>query len=156
MFTDRDNQQLINMVTVLSQFTHPIVAVSNQLKMTKYSLHVLLICVIATITGVTGHPPASSETQRTCFNSFDNFDECWEKIEELCLNEATGEFEECFNENTGYTLKEEDSVYSESFPHSQHCYKRSSSHNPYYDNINLGYLQCLCVPDRRVQQSGEV
>ena len=123
---------MLNMVTVLSHFTSPIVANSNQLKMTKYSQHVFLFCVIATTTSVTGHPPASSETQRTCFNSFDNFDECWEKIEELCLNEATGEFEDCSNEDTGHTLKEDDAVYSERFPHSQHCYTRSSLHYLYY------------------------
>ena len=114
------------MISVLFHCTRPVVAVSNRLKMTQYLYFVFIFCVIAPITSVTGHPPASSQPQRTCFNSFDNFDECWEKIEELCLNEATGEFEECYNEDTGYDLKEEeDPDYTETFPHSQHCYTRS-------------------------------
>ena len=133
------------MVTVLSHFTSPIVANSNQLKMTKYSQHVFLFCVIAMTTSVTGHPPASPETQRTCFNSFDNFDECWEKIEELCLNEFTGEFEECYKEDTGYGLREEDPDFTETFPHSQHCYTRSIDHINIYPNIRN--IQCLCLPD---------
>ena len=93
--------------------------------MTKYLCFV--ICVIATVPGVTAHPPAS-ETQRTCFNSFDNFDECWEKIEELCLNEATGDFEECYEEDTenDHGHAEEVPEYVQQFPHSQHCYARFS------------------------------
>ena len=91
--------------------------------MTQYLFFVFIFCVIAPITRVLGHPPVSSQPQRTCFNSFDNFDECWEKIEELCLNEATGEFDECYKEDTGYA---EDPNYTETFPHSEHCYTRSS------------------------------
>ena len=112
--------------------------------MTQYLLH-FIFCVIATITRVTGHPPSSSQTQRTCFNSFDNFDECWEKIEELCLNESTGEFEECYKEDTGYGLKEENPDFTETFPHSQHCYTRSLDHINSF--LNIRNIQCLCLPD---------
>ena len=121
------------MATVLSRCTLPVVAAGDRLKMTQ-----VLLYVIATITCVTGHPPASTGTQRTCFNSFDNFDECWEKIEELCLNEATGEFQDCFNEDPGYDHKdEEEDNYTELFPHSQHCYARFYLYS-YYD-FNTGF-----------------
>ena len=112
------------MISVWFHCTRPVVALSNRLKMTQYLFFVFIFCVIAPITRVLGHPPVSSQPQRTCFNSFDNFDECWEKIEELCLNEATGEFDECYKEDTGYA--EEDPNYIETFPHSEHCYTRSS------------------------------
>ena len=112
------------MISVWFHCTRPVVALSNRLKMTQYLFFVFIFCVIAPITRLLGHPPVSSQPQRTCFNSFDNFDECWEKIEELCLNEATGEFDECYKEDTGYA--EEDPNYTETFPHSEHCYTRSS------------------------------
>ena len=67
-----------------------------------------------------GHAPAD------CFNGFDNFDSCWEKIEDLCLDEASGRWEECYPDPGG----DGDHDHGESqdsaalYPHSHHCYAR--------------------------------
>ena len=72
------------------------------LKMTefwyKYSLIIQISIVIAISTPGYCHPHGSSKQPSSdldCFNSFDNFDTCWEKIEEFCLDEATGKFKDC-------------------------------------------------------------
>ena len=74
---------------------------------------------------------------KDCFNSFDNFDECWEKIEEFCLNEQTGEFEDCHKEEEEEHSLEEHS--ENLYVESQHCYARFKEDslainlmNPYY------------------------
>ena len=69
-----------------------------------------------------GHAPAD------CFNGFDNFDSCWEKIEELCLDEASGRWEECYPDPGGDGDDHHDAGESQDFaalyPHSHHCYAR--------------------------------
>ena len=59
--------------------------------------------------------------QRKCFNNFENFDECWQDIEEYCLNDQ-GEFEHC-HQDTGEEEVEEEVLGEEvSYELSQHCY----------------------------------
>ena len=41
-----------------------------------------------------GAPPATPSPKLKCFEGFDNFDECWQKIEEFCLNDD-GVFVNC-------------------------------------------------------------
>ena len=56
--------------------------------------------------------------QRKCFNNFENFDECWEDIEEYCLTDQ-GEFELCHPHTTGEGEEGEEDT---SYQLSQHCY----------------------------------
>ena len=69
-----------------------------------------------------GHAPAD------CFNGFDNFDSCWEKIEELCLDEASGRWQECYPDPGGDGDHHHDPGESQDsaalYPHSHHCYAR--------------------------------
>ena len=69
-----------------------------------------------------GHAPAD------CFNGFDNFDSCWEKIEELCLDEASGRWEECYPDPGEDGDHHHDAGESQDsaalYPHSHHCYAR--------------------------------
>ena len=70
-----------------------------------------------------GHAPAD------CFNGFDNFDSCWEKIEDLCLDEASGRWEECYPDPGGdgdhhHHDAGESQDSATLFPHSHHCYAR--------------------------------
>ena len=69
-----------------------------------------------------GHAPAD------CFNGFDNFDSCWERIEDLCLDEASGRWEECYPDPGGDGDHHHDSGESQEsaalYPHSHHCYAR--------------------------------
>ena len=71
-----------------------------------------LRAVIAAI-ALTGCLALPHGERRKCFTDFDNFEECWEDIEEYCLNDQ-GEFERCHpepreQEVTSYRL-------------SKHCY----------------------------------
>ena len=76
---------------------------------------VILVFVATALTCTLSQP----HQQRKCFNNFDNFDECWEDIEEYCLNEQE-EFEHCHQDN----LEEEEVEIGEedSYVLSQHCY----------------------------------
>ena len=58
--------------------------------------------------------------QRKCFNNFENFDECWQDIEEYCLNDK-GEFEHC-HRHTGEEEDEGEAEEEDSYQLSQHCY----------------------------------
>ena len=70
--------------------------------------------VVLTVIALTCcHSLPHERGQRKCFTSFDNFDECWEEIEELCLTEE-GEFERCVEES-----EEEEIVL---YKQSRHCY----------------------------------
>lgn len=68
------------------------------------------LCVGWTIIALTWCLPHG---ERKCFTTFEDFDECWEDIEEFCLDDH-GEFERCHQE----TGKEE----IVSFQLSKHCY----------------------------------
>ena len=57
--------------------------------------------------------------ERKCFNNFDNFEECWQDIEEYCLNDQ-GEFEHC-HPDTGEEVEEVEEE-EESYELSKHCY----------------------------------
>jgi len=64
---------------------------------------------------------SSSPAPPNCFNNFDNFDECWEKVEEYCLNDE-GEFEDCHIEDEEeYGDKHEDEEHDD-YHLSKHCY----------------------------------
>ena len=69
--------------------------------------------VVLTVIALTCHSLPHERGQRKCFTGFDNFDECWEEIEELCLTEE-GEFEQCVKES-----EEEEIVL---YKQSRHCY----------------------------------
>ena len=75
---------------------------------------VILVFVAIALTCTLSQP----HKQRKCFNNFDNFDECWEDIEEFCLNRQ-GEFEHCHQDTVEEVVEigEEDS-----YVLSQHCY----------------------------------
>ena len=98
----------------------------------KYFTILLIFIVIAISTLCHCHPHGSSNQPSSdldCFNSFDNFDTCWEKIEEFCLDEATGDFKDCHK-----TVEEDhdhvpdsdsdDHELSQNYQYSNHCYAR--------------------------------
>ena len=100
------------------------------LKMTEFWYNYSLIILIST-PGYC-HPHGSSKQPSSdldCFNSFDNFDTCWEKIEDFCLDEATGEFKDCheteeeIHENAHDSITD-DHVINQNYQYSNHCYAR--------------------------------
>ena len=123
-----------------------VLANCGSLKMTlcKYLCRILSVIAVTT-QPVTCHPHVSHVSQQEtsqlgqkCFNSFDNFDECWEKIEEFCLNEVTGEFENCDgNEHTEEEDNHQHDTGNDSSDHedildyeySKHCYSRYRNTN---------------------------
>ena len=108
--------------------------------MTDYKRLIFIIAISTLATRVKCHGTHVSVQEQSqpggeknCFNSFDNFDECWEKIEEFCLNEATGQFEDCHgaaedvHDSENHKVPEDDHHTSSSqFQNSRHCYARLS------------------------------
>jgi len=76
------------------------------------------VIVLSAVIAWTRSSPAPN-----CFNNFDNFDECWERVEEHCLNDD-GQFEDCHIED----VKEEEHKHIQINPEhndyklSNHCY----------------------------------
>ena len=70
----------------------------------------LRLCLLGVTTAWAKAAPSPN-----CFDNFDNFDECWEKVEEFCLNDH-GEFEDC-NKEVNEEVHKEDSHRK-----SRHCY----------------------------------
>ena len=82
------------------------------MKMAKTDVVCLVLVAIA-LTCTLSQP----HQQRKCFKNFENFEECWEDIEEYCLNDQ-GEFELCHPHTGEGEEGEEDTSYQLS----QHCY----------------------------------
>jgi len=64
---------------------------------------------------------SSSPAPPNCFNNFENFDECWEKVEEYCLNDD-GEFEDCHIEDEEEYEDKHKEVEHDEYQISKHCY----------------------------------
>ena len=117
----------------------------------KYSLFLLIFIVIAMSTPGYCHPHGSSKEPTSdldCFNSFDNFDTCWEKIEEFCLDEATGEFKDCHETDEEHhenpdDLTTDDHAISQNYQYSNHCYARYVVSKMFLHCIQNFYSVCM-------------
>ena len=81
---------------------------------------VSLVFGVIALTCAFSLPQPQPHQQRKCFNNFDNFDECWQHIEEYCLNNQ-GEFELC-HQDTTEEEEEEEVEEEDSYELSKHCY----------------------------------